>query len=78
MAPDCPKKRRSMLGTAAYILVPGERRKRAAGHFSRAAIEAAKGVRALAAPGRSWSDTSDAESSGESAGRGNRQSIEIE
>ena len=62
--------RRSMLGTVAYILVPGERRKKAAGHFSRAAIEAAKGVRALSPPSRSSHDTSGVESSGESAGQG--------
>lgn len=76
MAPE--QGRRSMLGTVAYILVPGERRKKAAGHFSRAAIEAAKGVRALSLPSRSRSDTSEAGSSGESAGRGDRQRIEIE
>lgn len=70
--------RRSMLGTVAYILVPGERRKKAAGHFSRAAIEAARGVRALSSPGGSGSKTGGAESSGESAGRGDRQRIEIE
>lgn len=46
-------KRRSVLGVAAYLLVPGERRRRAAGHFSRAAIEAARGVRALSVPSRS-------------------------
>ena len=66
-----------MLGAAAYILVPGERRKKAAGHFSRAAIEAAKGVRALSLPSRSSSETGE-ENSGDSAGRGDRQRIEIE
>ena len=78
MSPDRQRKRRSMLGTAAYILVPGERRKKAAGHFSRAAIEAAKGVRALSLPGGSGPDTGDAGSPGESSGRKDRQSIEIE
>ena len=35
---------------AAYVLVPGERRRRAAGHFRRAGFEALKGVAALARP----------------------------
>ena len=41
-----------MLGLVAYLLVPGERRARAAGHFRRAGIEALKGFGALAIPGR--------------------------
>jgi hypothetical protein len=47
-----PRKRYPLLGLAAYLLVPGERRARAAGHFRRAGIEALKGFGALAIPGR--------------------------
>jgi hypothetical protein len=36
----------------AYALVPGERRKRAAGHFRRAGFEVLLGARELARPGR--------------------------
>jgi hypothetical protein len=43
-------RRRSLLGVAAYVLVPGERRKRAAGHFRRAGLEVLRGVAALARP----------------------------
>ena len=45
---DPGKKRGSLLGTAAYLLVPGERRVKAAGHFRKAGFEALKGVGALA------------------------------
>jgi hypothetical protein len=55
MAPE-PRKRYPMLGLAAYLLVPGERRARAAGHFRRAGIEALKGFGALAIPGRKSED----------------------
>jgi len=34
----------------AYVLVPGERRRRAAGHFRRAGFEVLRGVRELARP----------------------------
>jgi hypothetical protein len=34
----------------AYLLVPGDRRRRAAGHFRRAGFEALRGVRELARP----------------------------
>ena len=37
-----------MLGVIAYVVVPGERRKKAAVHFRRAGFEALKGVAALA------------------------------
>jgi hypothetical protein len=47
-----PRKRYPLLGLAAYLLVPGERRARAAGHFRRAGVEALKGFGALAIPGR--------------------------
>jgi hypothetical protein len=45
-----PKKRYALLGLAAYLLVPGERRVRAARHFSRAGIEVLRGVGALVTP----------------------------
>ncbi len=44
--------RRSYLGVLAYVLVPGERRKRAAGHFRRAGFEVLSGVRELWRPER--------------------------
>jgi hypothetical protein len=40
----------SLLGVVAYVLVPGERRRRAAGHFRRAGFEVWRGVRELARP----------------------------
>ncbi len=62
-----PRGRRgSLLGVVAYVLVPGERRRRAAGHFRRAGLEALRGVRELARP----------EKPPEEAGR--RERIEIE
>lgn len=45
--------RGSLLGAVAYILVPGERRKQAAGHFRKAGFEALRGVAALAKPVKS-------------------------
>jgi hypothetical protein len=42
-----PSERRSLLGVVAYVLVPGERRRRAAGHFQRAGFEAFRGLREL-------------------------------
>ncbi len=33
-----------MLGVVAYVLVPGERRRRAAGHFQRAGVEVLRGM----------------------------------
>jgi hypothetical protein len=59
-------RRGSLLGVVAYVLVPGERRRRAAGHFRRAGLEAFRGVRELARP----------EKPPEEAGR--RERIEIE
>jgi hypothetical protein len=50
MAPPEPKKRYPLLGLAAYLLVPGERRARAARHFSRAGIEVLRGVGSLVTP----------------------------
>lgn len=48
--PEQPRKKGSLLGAVAYLLVPGERRVRAAGHFRKAGFEALKGVGALARP----------------------------
>ena len=50
--PDPRGGRRSLLGVLAYALVPGERRKRAAGHFRRAGFEVLLGARELARPRR--------------------------
>lgn len=41
-------KKGSLLGAAAYLLIPGERRVKAAGHFRKAGFEALKGIGALA------------------------------
>jgi hypothetical protein len=60
------RRRRSLLGVVAYVLVPGERRKRAAGHFRRAGFEVLRGVRELARP-----ETAPGEA-------GHREHIEIE
>jgi hypothetical protein len=45
-----PPRARSLLGVVAYVLVPGERRRRAAGHFLRAGVEVLRGARELARP----------------------------
>lgn len=37
-------RRGSVLGVVAYVLVPGERRRRAGGHFQRAGVELLRGV----------------------------------
>ena len=47
-----PPHRPSLLGVVAYVLVPGERRRRAAGHFLRAGVEVLRGTRELARPER--------------------------
>jgi hypothetical protein len=46
------RRRGSLLGVVAYVLVPGERRRRAAGHFRRAGFEVLRGVGELARPER--------------------------
>lgn len=56
-----------MLGVAAYVLVPGERRRRAARHFRRAGLETLMGAGALVRPEKK------AEESG-----GGRERIEID
>ena len=48
--PELQGRRRSLLGVAAYVLVPGERRRRAAGHFQRAGFEVLRGFGELARP----------------------------
>lgn len=63
--------RRPLLAATAYLLVPGERRKKAAGHFRRAGFEALKGLNALAKPGKP-------EEGSPGAGRNKRQSINID
>ena len=45
------RKKGSLIGAAAYLLVPGERRVRAAGHFRRAGFEALRGLGALVRQG---------------------------
>jgi hypothetical protein len=47
-----PSRGRSLLGVVAYVLVPGERRRRAASHFLRAGVEVLRGTRALTRPER--------------------------
>lgn len=45
-----PKPKHPFLAVAAYVLVPGERRVRAMGHFRRAGLETLRGIGALARP----------------------------
>ncbi|BBL78778.1 hypothetical protein RxyAA322_06320 [Rubrobacter xylanophilus] len=59
--------RGSLLGVVAYLLVPGERRVRAAGHFRRAGVEVVRGLGALVKP-----------APGGKAGEERRQRIEVE
>ena len=59
-------RRRSLLGVVAYVLVPGEQRRRAAGHFQRAGFEVLRGVRELARPENPPEET------------GRRERIEVE
>jgi hypothetical protein len=58
----------TLLGVIAYVLVPGERRVRAAGHFRKAGFEALRGVGELVRP----------EISQASSGPASREHIEIE
>lgn len=69
MSPEGEGRRRrgSLLGVAAYVLVPGERRRRAARHFRRAGLETLMGAGALVRPEKK------AEESG-----GGRERIEID
>ncbi len=50
MTPPEWRKRYPLFGLAAYLLVPGERRVRALGHFRRAGVEVLKGAGALVTP----------------------------
>lgn len=58
----------SLLGVVAYVLVPGERRTRAARHFRKAGFETIKGFGELVKPERQQDST----------GPANRERIEIE
>ena len=62
------RRRSSLLGVIAYVLVPGERRVRAAGHFRKAGFETLKGVGELVRPEKSRASSSPT----------NRERIEIE
>lgn len=62
------KRRGSLLGVVAYVLVPGERRIRAARHFRKAGLETLRGVGALVR----------SEGPPESPETGRRERIEIE
>jgi len=62
------RRRGSLLGVIAYVLVPGERRVRAAGHFRKAGFETLKGVGTLLRP----------EKPPETSGAERRERIEID
>jgi hypothetical protein len=62
------RRKGTLLGVIAYILVPGERRVRAARHFRTAGFETLKGVGELVRP----------EKSRASSGPASRERIEIE
>ena len=62
------QRRGSVLGVVAYVLVPGERRVRAARHFRKAGFEALKGFGELVRP----------EGPRASSGPASRERIEIE
>jgi hypothetical protein len=62
------RRKGTLLGVIAYVLVPGERRVRAAGHFRKAGFEALRGVGELVRP----------EISQASSGPASREHIEIE
>ena len=62
------RRKGTLLGVIAYILVPGERRVRAARHFRKAGFETLKGIGELMRP----------EKSQESSGPTSRERIEIE
>jgi hypothetical protein len=52
MASPEPRRRYPLLGLVAYVLVPGERRVRAARHLRRAGIEVLRGAGAFVTPER--------------------------
>jgi hypothetical protein len=65
---DERKRKGSLLGVVAYVLVPGERRVRAARHFRRAGLETLMGLGELVRPERRP----------DSPGSADRERIEIE
>jgi hypothetical protein len=62
------RRRGTLLGVIAYVLVPGERRVRAAGHFRKAGFETLKGIAELMRPEKPQA----------SSGPAGRERIEIE
>ena len=62
------RRRGTLLGVIAYVLVPGERRVRAAVHFRKAGFETLKGVAELMRPEKPQA----------SSGPAGRERIEIE
>jgi hypothetical protein len=46
------RRKGSLLGVVAYVLVPGERRVQAASHFRKAGLETLRGFGALVRPGK--------------------------
>jgi hypothetical protein len=62
------RRKGTLLGVIAYVLVPGERRVRAAGHFRKAGFETLKGVGVLVRPEKSQASSASA----------SRERIEIE
>ncbi len=62
------RRKGSLLGLVAYVLVPGERRVRAARHFRKAGFETLKGFGELVRP----------EGQPDSPGSADRERIEIE
>jgi hypothetical protein len=62
------RRKGTLLGVIAYVLVPGERRARAARHFRKAGLETLKGIGELVMPERQHDSSQTA----------NRERIEIE
>jgi hypothetical protein len=62
------RRKGTLLGVIAYVLVPGERRVRAARHFRKAGFETLKGIGELVRPEKSEASSSPA----------SRERIEIE
>ena len=62
------RRKGTLLGVVAYVLVPGERRVRAAGHFRKAGFETLRGIAELVRPEK-WQSSS---------GPASRERIEIE
>ena len=62
------RRKGSLLGVVAYVLVPGERRVRAASHFRKAGLETLMGFGELVRPGKRL----------DSPGPSGRESIKID